>query len=210
MFIVLNKPYGMLSQFTRPAGSRWQCLGDIPGLPPGVYAAGRLDADSEGLLLLTDDMRVRHRLMDPAFRHARTYLAQVEGIPDTLAIRALESGTIVLDGKRVLSARARVLGTEPAFPPRAAPIRFRANIPTAWLELTLMEGKNRQVRRMTAAAGHPTLRLVRTALGSLTLGGLPPGAWREVPRDEAISSLAAQAAVAARVPRPPRARRGRR
>jgi 23S rRNA pseudouridine2457 synthase len=209
MFILLNKPYGMLSQFTRPAGSRWHCLADIPGLPPGVYAAGRLDADSEGALLLTDDMQTRHRLMDPAFRHPRTYLAQVEGIPDAHAIRMLESGTIVLDGKRVLPARARVLETDPVLPPRPAPIRFRASIPTAWLELTLLEGKNRQVRRMTAAAGHPTLRLVRTALGSLTLGALSPGAWREVPRDEAISSLAGQAPVAAAVRLPPGARRGR-
>ena len=197
----------MLSQFTRPAGSRWQCLGDVPGLPSGVYPAGRLDADSEGLLLLTDDMQTRHRLMDPESRHPRTYLAQVEGIPGAQAIRALESGTIVLDGHRALPARARVLATEPLLPSRPVPIRFRANIPTAWIELMLTEGKNRQARRMTAAAGHPTLRLVRTAIGSLTLGSLPPGAWREVSRGEVISSLAEQALRAAREPRPPRARR---
>lgn len=213
MFILLNKPYGMLSQFTSPAGSRWRCLGDIPGLPPRVYAAGRLDADSEGLLLLTDDMQTRHRLMDPGFRHPRTYLAQVEGVPDARAIRSLESGTIVLDGKRVLPARARALTTGPPLPPRPVPIRFRANIPTAWIELTLMEGRNRQARRMTAAAGHPTLRLVRTTIGSLSLDTLPPGGWREVSRDEVISSLEEaepRVSGAARVRRPPRARRGTR
>jgi 23S rRNA pseudouridine2457 synthase len=211
MFILLNKPYGLLSQFTRPEGSRWGCLGDIPGLPAGVYAAGRLDADSEGLLLLTDDMRIRHRLTDPAFRHPRTYLAQVEGTPDDAAIRLMGSGKIVLDGRRTLPARARLLPVEPRLPPRPVPIRFRANIPTAWVELTLAEGRNRQVRKMTAAAGHPTLRLVRTGIGSLTLGSLSPGAWSEVDREEVISSLEGLAWLAAPVgPRPPRGRRGRR
>jgi len=210
MYILLNKPYGMLSQFTRPAGSRWQCLADIPGLPSGVYAAGRLDADSEGLVLLTDDMETRHRLMDPVFRHPRTYLAQVEGVPGPRALRTLESGTIVLDGRPVLAARARPLATEPSLPPRPVPIRFRAHIPTAWIEVTLTEGRNRQVRRMTAAAGHPTLRLVRTRIGSLALGSLPPGAWREVSRAAVTSFLAGRAVAAAREPRPPRAHRGRR
>ncbi len=210
MFILLNKPYGMMSQFTRPAGSRWQSLGDIPGIPSGVYAAGRLDADSEGLLLLTDDMETRHRLMDPQSRHPRTYLAQVEGTPDSRAIRALESGTIVLDGKRLMPAGARSLATDPPLPPRPVPVRYRANIPTAWIELTLTEGRNRQVRRMTAAAGHPTLRLVRTAIGSLKLGDLSPGAWREVSRHEVISSLGERALEAAWGPRAPRARRDKR
>jgi 23S rRNA pseudouridine2457 synthase len=208
VFILLYKPYGMLSQFTRPVDSRWRALDDIRGLPAGVYAAGRLDADSEGLMLLTDDMPTRHRLMDPGFRHPRTYLAQVEGVPDAHAVRMLENGTIILDGKRVQPAGARVLAGEPSLPPRPVPIRFRANIPTAWLELRLVEGRNRQVRRMTAAAGHPTLRLVRTALGSLTLGSLSPGAWKEIPRGEVISSLEEEGAPAG--PRPPRARPGRR
>lgn len=194
MFILLNKPYGMLSQFTHPAGTRWTSLGDIPGLPTGIYPAGRLDAESEGLLLLTDDMKTRHRLLDPASRHPRTYLAQVEGIPDPRAIHRLESGAILLDGRRALPAIARLLPDEPDVPPRAIPIRYRASIPTAWIELTLREGRNRQVRRMTAAAGHPTLRLIRTAIGSLLLDDLPPGTWREVLASEVISSLAAQAA----------------
>lgn len=211
MFILLNKPYGMLSQFTRPPGSRWACLADIPGLPAAVYPAGRLDADSEGLLLLTDDTDTRHRLMDPSFRHSRTYLAQVEGIPAETALRILTSGTIMLDGRRVRPALARLLPGEPALPPRPVPIRFRAHIPTAWIELTLTEGRNRQVRRMTAAAGHPTLRLVRTAIGSLTINSTPPGGWREVARDAVISSLAGGKGPAAReAPRPPRGRRGTR
>ena len=208
MFILLNKPYGMLSQFTRSAGSRWKCLGDIPGLPPGVYAAGRLDADSEGLLMLTDDMRTRHRLMNPEFHHPRAYLAQVEGTPAFDSIWLLGSGNLVLDGHRVLPASVRLLTAEPPLPPRPVPIRFRANIPTAWIELTLTEGRNRQVRRMTAAAGHPTLRLVRTGIGSLTLDSLAPGEWREVTREEVISSLAGLASQAAQ--RPPRGRRGTR
>jgi 23S rRNA pseudouridine2457 synthase len=194
MFILLNKPYGMLSQFSHQAGTRWTSLRDIPLLPAGIYPAGRLDAESEGLLLLTDDMKTRHRLLDPASLHPRTYLAQVEGIPDPRAIHRLESGTILLDGRRVLPAIARLLPDEPDVPPRAIPIRYRASIPTAWVELTLREGRNRQVRRMTAAAGHPTLRLIRTAIGSLLLDDLPPGAWREVSAAEVISSLAAQAA----------------
>lgn len=210
MFILLNKPYGMLSQFTRPDGNRWQSLKAIPGLPPGVYAAGRLDADSEGALLLTDDMPTRHRLMSPTSRHPRTYLAQVEGIPDSHALLALESGAIVLDGTRALPARVRLLQTDPPLPPRPVPIRYRANIPTSWIQLVIIEGRNRQVRRMTAAAGHPTLRLVRTRIGSLALGSLPPGAWREVSRAAVTSFWAGRAGAAAREPRPPRAHRGRR
>jgi 23S rRNA pseudouridine2457 synthase len=210
MFILLNKPYGMLSQFTRPEGSRWQCLSDIRGLPSGVYPAGRLDADSEGVLLLTDDMRVRHRLISPEARHPRTYAVQVEGVPDAPAIRTLESGTIRIQGKRVLPAVARILENPPAFPPRPVPIRFRAGIPTSWIELTLTEGRNRQVRKMTAAAGHPCLRLVRTAIGSLTLGNLQPREWRDIPREAVISSLGAAAADEASGPQPQRARRGRR
>jgi 23S rRNA pseudouridine2457 synthase len=174
--ILFNKPYGVLSQFTRgihPA--KHGTLSDYGPFPPRVYAAGRLDADSEGLLLLTDDPELTHRLLDPHFRHPRTYYVQVERVPDDRVLRGLASGTIRLDGERLLPARVRPLRGEPEFPPRPVPIRFRKNVPTAWLELTLAEGKNRQVRRMTAALGHPTLRLIRWAIGSLTCAGLDPG-----------------------------------
>jgi 23S rRNA pseudouridine2457 synthase len=180
--LVLWKPYGTLSRFGDEAGH--------PGLSalvpvPGVYAAGRLDHDSEGLLLLTDDGALAHALTDPRRAHPRTYWAQVERIPDARALTALARGVRV-EGRRTRPARVRLLGEEPALPPRAVPIRFRKNVPTAWLELVLCEGRNRQVRRMTAAVGHPTLRLVRVAIGPLELGalGLAPGAWRELSREE--------------------------
>jgi len=179
MIILFNKPYGVLSQFTPGThpGSHGT-LADYGSFPPEVYAAGRLDADSEGLLLLTDDPELTHRLLDPHFRHPRTYYVQVERVPDDRALRELASGTIRLDGQRLLPARVRPLHAEPEFPPRSVPIRFRKNVPTAWIELTLAEGKNRQVRRMTAAVGHPTLRLIRWAIGPLTCAGLNPGKWR--------------------------------
>jgi 23S rRNA pseudouridine2457 synthase len=180
--LALWKPYGFLSQF--------QAEGAHPGLAElvpvkGVYAAGRLDHDSEGLLLLTDDGPLAHALTDPAFAHPRTYWAQVEGVPDAAALRALARGVLV-QGRRTRPAEARWLAAEPALPPRPVPIRFRRAIPTAWLEITLGEGRNRQVRRMTAAVGHPTLRLVRAAIGPLRLLelGLAPGAWRALRPDE--------------------------
>ncbi|RFO95205.1 pseudouridine synthase [Rhodoferax lacus] len=172
--IRFNKPYGVLSQFT-PEG-RWRGLKDFIDLP-GVYVAGRLDADSEGLLLLTDDGQLQARIADPRFKLEKTYWAQVEGVPDAAALQALCRGVQLNDGL-TLPARARLLETAPALWEREPPIRQRQNIPTAWIELVIREGRNRQVRRMTAAVGHPTLRLVRAAMGPYTLDGLAPGAWQ--------------------------------
>jgi 23S rRNA pseudouridine2457 synthase len=174
----LWKPYGVLTKFTDAEGR--PTLADYVDVP-GVYAAGRLDLDSEGLLLLTDDGRLNKLLTDPRHHHPRTYWAQVERIPNEAALEQLRRGVMLKDG-RSRPARAHLLDGEPhvngePLPPRPVPIRERKNIPTAWLELTLTEGRNRQVRRMTAAVGHPTLRLVRCAIGELTLDGLTPGAW---------------------------------
>ena len=180
----------MLSQFTPEPGSRWGCL--APFIPvPGVYAAGRLDADSEGLLLLTSNGRLQQRLTDPAFGHWRRYWVQVEG-NGALHPQALEqlSQGVLIQGESTLPARARLIA-DPLLPERDPPIRQRAAIPTSWLELELREGRNRQVRRMTAAVGLPTLRLVRVAIDlmdgapPLDLTGLAPGAWREVSSQEA-------------------------
>lgn len=178
-YVLFHKPYGVLSQFTPEPGSAHRTLADFLRLPD-IYAAGRLDADSEGLLLLTDDGDLQHRLTDPIQGHPRTYWAQVEGIPDEPALVALRNGGIAIQHYRTLPADVRLLAQEPALPPRDPPVRYRASIPTAWLELKLREGKNRQVRRMTAAVGFPTLRLVRVAIGSLTLEGLGSGEWREL------------------------------
>lgn len=183
MIVALHKPYGYLSQFSAEDGH--------PGLaafelPKGVYAAGRLDRDSEGLLLLSDDGDLVHRLTDPRFAHPRTYWAQVDRIPDEAALEALRKGPKLSDGP-TRPCKARLI-PEPALPQRDPPIRFRKNVPTAWIELTLTEGRNRQVRRMTAAVGFPTLRLVRSAIGQLKLGDLAPGRWREV-RQAELGSL---------------------
>jgi 23S rRNA pseudouridine2457 synthase len=175
-YIIFHKPYGVLSQFT-PEGEH-STLKDYIEVPD-VYAVGRLDADSEGLLLLTDDGPLQHRLTDPKFRHPRTYWAQVERIPDRAALEQLSSG-VTIGNYRTLPAQARLLEPAPELPPRQPPIRERKQIPTAWLELVLIEGKNRQVRKMTAAVGFPTLRLVRTAIGSIPLGNLPLGTWRDL------------------------------
>ena len=184
--IVLNKPYGVLSQFTPGIHpGTYRTLQEFGPFPQNVYPAGRLDADSEGLLLLTDDNALAHRLTDPRFGHTRTYLVQVERIPDDVALEKLRGGTIQIDGRKVLPAEVRLLPSGPFLPPRPVPIRYRKNVPTAWLEITLREGRNRQVRRMTAAAGHPTLRLIRTRLSVLTLEGLSPGQWRKLSDDEA-------------------------
>jgi 23S rRNA pseudouridine2457 synthase len=179
--ILFNKPYGVLSQFTGSTGQ--QTLGEFGLFPPDVYAAGRLDADSEGLLLLTNDSRVQRRLTDPAFAHPRTYVVQVENIPTEQAISRLCSG-LTIDGRMTLPAEARLLTADPDFPPRPIPIRYRKNIPTAWIEITLREGRNRQVRRMTAAVGFPTLRLIRTKVGPFSVTGLAPGEAREITIDE--------------------------
>jgi 23S rRNA pseudouridine2457 synthase len=146
---------------------------------PGVYPVGRLDRDSEGLLLLTDDGRLAHRLTDPKYGHPRTYLAQVERVPEAKAIEALRRGVVLSDGP-TRPAEVDLLAEAPPLPERPVPIRFRKNVPTAWLRLVLREGRNRQVRRMTAAVGHPTLRLVRVAIGPILLGDLPPGHWRDL------------------------------
>ena len=171
-----NKPYGVLSQFT-PEG-RWRGLKDFIDLP-GVYVAGRLDADSEGLLLLTDDGALQARISDPRHKMEKTYWVQVEGLPDDAALEALRRGVLLNDGP-TLPARVRRLDPSPALWPRDPPIRVRQHIPDCWLELIIREGRNRQVRRMTAAIGHPTLRLVRAAIGAYTLEGLAPGHWEEI------------------------------
>ena len=179
----------MLSQFTPEAGSRWRCLADFITVPE-VYAAGRLDADSEGLLLLTSNGRLQQRLTDPGFGHWRRYWAQVEGdaASQPQAIRQLETG-LLIQGHTTLPARVCVIG-EPQIPDRDPPIRHRASIPTSWLQIELREGRNRQVRRMTAAVGLPTLRLVRVAMdlmdgeAPLNLDGLSPGTWRPVNDEE--------------------------
>ncbi|MEP7362488.1 MAG: pseudouridine synthase [Acidobacteriota bacterium] len=172
------KPYGVLCQFTPEPGTTHATLADFVDVPD-VYPAGRLDHDSEGLVVLTSDGALQHRITDPKRAHPRTYWAQVERIPDAAALQALRAG-VLIEGKRTLPAKARLLDAVPGLPERTPPIRFRKNVPTAWIELTLTEGRNRQVRRMTAAAGHPTLRLVRVRVGNWSLDGLEPGKWREV------------------------------
>lgn len=180
MLLALHKPYGVLSQFTPEPGSRWRTLADF-GLPKDVYALGRLDADSEGLLLLSDEPGLNSRLLDPAHGHRREYWVQVERLPTDAALAELARG-VTIGGHRTQPCRVRRLDPAPALPPRDPPIRERKNVPDCWLALELTEGKNRQVRRMTAAVGHPTLRLVRARIGALTLAslGLAPGQWREL------------------------------
>ena len=176
MLVAFNKPYGVLSQFTDRSAPPRRTLAEF-GLPPKVYAAGRLDFDSEGLLLLTDDGALAHRLSDPKHKQPKTYWVQVEGDPRDEHLAALRAGVDLNDG-RTLPAQARRIDT-PALWPRDPPVRFRKTVPDAWLELTIREGRNRQVRRMTAAVGLPTLRLVRVAVGEHRLGTLAPGCWRE-------------------------------
>ena len=178
VLIAFHKPYGVLSQFTPERGSRWRTLADF-NLPSGVYALGRLDADSEGLLLLSDEPGLNSRLLEPQHSHSREYWAQVEGIPDPAALGRLERG-LDLGNFKTLSCKVRRLEPKPDLPPRDPPIRFRKTIPDCWISLALTEGKNRQVRRMTAAIGHPTLRLIRVRIGQFHLGALPAGASREL------------------------------
>ena len=174
--ILFNKPYGVLSQFT-PEG-RWQGLRDHLSVP-GVYAAGRLDADSEGLLILTDDGTLQSRIADPRHKLPKTYWAQVEGEPDDAALEPLRQG-VDLGDFATRPAQVRLMEEPTGLWPRTPPVRFRANIPTTWVELIITEGKNRQVRRMTAKIGYPTLRLIRAAVGEWTLGSLQPGEWKEL------------------------------
>jgi len=176
MVILFNKPFGVLSQFTPEAGHR--ALDEF-GFPPGVYAAGRLDHDSEGALLLTDEGPLVKRLLDPKYEHPRTYWAQVDGQITQEAVRRLIKG-VNLKGYHTKPCRAEIIDEPEGLWERVPPIRYRANIPTSWVALTLIEGKNRQVRHMTAAVGFPTLRLIRAQIGKLSLEGLRPGEWRVV------------------------------
>lgn len=184
-YFLFCKPFQVMSQFSEAVGK--QTLADyLKHLPKDVYPVGRLDYDSEGLLLLTNDKPLTHHLLDPRFAHPRSYWVQVEGIPGKEALLQLQEGvTISIDGKPHHTQKASVslLGEEPDVPERNPPIRFRKNIPTSWLSLTLTEGKNRQVRRMTAAVGFPTLRLIRYSIGAVTLGDMKPGDCVEVTAD---------------------------
>jgi len=179
--ILFFKPYGVVSRFT-PEGA-WLSLKTFGPFPGGVYPVGRLDADSEGLLFLTDDEFVVRRLTDPAFGHPKTYTVQVDRIPAEAALERLRTG-VVVEGRLTRPAEVRLLDHEPVLPPRPVPIRHRKTVPTSWLEIVLREGRNRQVRKMTAAVGHPTLRLIRTQVGEFTLDGLEPGQHRELSRQE--------------------------
>jgi 23S rRNA pseudouridine2457 synthase len=175
--LLLNKPYGVLCQFTDEAGRA--TLKDFVPLP-GVYAAGRLDADSEGLLVLTDDGALQHRIADPRHKLTKTYLVQVEGVADEGALDALRAG-VDLGDFHTRPCAARGVPEPDWLWPRDPPVRFRKSVPTSWVEIVLSEGKNRQVRRMTAKVGYPTLRLIRLAIGPWRLDGLQPGQWRDSP-----------------------------
>ena len=189
MLLALHKPYGVLSQFTPEPGSQWRTLAEF-SLPKNVYALGRLDADSEGLLLLSDEPGLNSRLLDPKHAHRREYWAQVEGVPSADTLARLSRGRIPIDDYRTLPCRARLLDPAPTLAPRDPPIRVRKSIPDAWLALELTEGKNRQVRRMTAAIGHPTLRLIRARIGDFQLGDLAAGNWRELKAAERAAVFA--------------------
>jgi 23S rRNA pseudouridine2457 synthase len=201
-YLLLFKPDGVLTQFSGPDPA--QTLASLVPVP-GVYPVGRLDSDSEGLLLLTDDGPLAHRLTDPRHAHPRTYWVQVEGVPSDEALDRLARG-VVIQGVLTLPARVRRLEGEPDLPPRPRPIRERRHIPTTWIELVLTEGRNRQVRRMTASVGHPTLRLVRVAIGPLRLDGLRPGEWRWMTEDELALLVRGIRPGGRRSPRPRRSR----
>ncbi|HWD20723.1 MAG TPA: pseudouridine synthase [Verrucomicrobiae bacterium] len=181
MLIAFHKPYGVLSQFTAD-GSPNRTLAEF-GFPARVYPLGRLDADSEGLLLLSDEAELNARLLHPKRAHPRVYWAQVEGIPTAEALARLSAG-LTIQGRDTLPCRAWTLEPQPVMAPRTPPIRFRKTVPDTWIALELVEGKNRQVRRMTAAAGHPTLRLVRVRIGDFELGNLAGGTWRQLTAPE--------------------------
>lgn len=184
-YVLLNKPYGVVCQFSKETGAESTLADYVP--IPDIYPVGRLDHDSEGLVLLTDDGQLQHTLSDPKFGHSKTYWAQVEGVPTPGALDTLRNGVLLPGYKtryRTRPAKARVLDPAPEVWPRTPPIRFRAKIPTAWVEIELQEGRNRQVRRMTAKVGCPTLRLIRVAIGDLRVEGLQPGQWRSLTATE--------------------------
>lgn len=187
MLIALHKPYGFISAFT-PDGSPNKTLAEF-GLPPRVYPVGRLDADSEGLLLLTDERDLPDRILPPHRAHRRTYHVQVEGVPTPEALRELQRGVMIREQK-TMPCEANILDPQPIVAPRVPPIRVRKSIPDTWISITLTEGKNRQVRRMTAAVGFPTLRLVRVSIGEYRLGSLPAGTWKELSTPERAQVLA--------------------
>ena len=191
MLLAFHKPWGVLSQFTPEPGSRYSTLSAF-GFSKGVYPIGRLDAESEGLLLLSDERELNARLLSPAQAHGRIYQAQVERIPTAAALAQLEAG-IILGGRHTLPCRAWMLEPQPEVAPRVPPIRVRKSVPDCWIGMELVQGKYHQVRRMTAAVGHPTLRLIRVRIGNLSLGGMEPGRWREL-------GAADRAAVFARPP----------
>jgi 23S rRNA pseudouridine2457 synthase len=198
MLIAFNKPYGVLSQFT-PDGSSNRTLAEF-GIPANVYAIGRLDADSEGLLLLSDEPELNARLLHPRNAHEREYWAQVERIARPGELDRLGEG-VMIQGRKTLACHARLLEPQPDIPPREPPIRFRKTVPTCWIALELIEGKNRQVRRMTAAIGHPTLRLIRVRIKQFRLRDLPCGTWRKLTPTERTQALDNEAS-AAPAPRP--------
>lgn len=180
MLIAFHKPYLVLSQFNPNPGEEDQRTLREFGFPDKVVPLGRLDYDSEGLLLLTDEKELEHRLLHPKFKHRRRYLVLVEGIPEEAALEKLRSGTLTIKGHHCLPCRAKVLKGDPPLGERDPPVRYRKNITDTWLRLELREGKNRQVRRMVAAVGHPCLRLFREGIGNLPLPELIPGQWREL------------------------------
>jgi 23S rRNA pseudouridine2457 synthase len=181
MLIAFNKPFGVLSQFTSDSSPN-RALAEF-GFPKNVYPIGRLDADSEGLLLLSDEPVWNEKLLHPRHAHEREYWAQVEKVPSAESLKRLEKG-ILIQGRKTLPCRAWLLEPQPEIPPRVPPIRFRKSVPDRWIGLKLIEGKNRQVRRMTAAIGHPTLRLVRACIGNFWLGDLPAGEWKILDEQE--------------------------
>jgi len=191
VLIAFHKPYGVLSQFTGD-GSPNRPLAEF-GFPKNVYPIGRLDADSEGLLLLSDEPHWNEKLLHPRHAHEREYWAQVEKIPAPESLLQLAKG-LVIQGRKTLPCRAWRLEPQPQISPRVPPIRFRKSVPDCWIGLELVEGKNRQVRRMTAAIGHPTLRLLRVRIGNFWLAGLPPGQWRELTPEEILCVAPAQKA----------------
>jgi 23S rRNA pseudouridine2457 synthase len=187
VLLAFHKPYGVLSQFT-PDGSKHRPLAEFD-FPKGVYPLGRLDAESEGLLLLSDEAGLNSRLLHPTRGHRRTYWALVERVPEQEALVQLERG-VTIGGHKTLPCRAWLLDPQPEMPPRVPPVRYRKNVADVWIALELVEGKNHQVRKMTAAVGHPTLRLVRVKIGGFELGPLAAGTWRELSAAERASVFA--------------------